>query len=175
MKRLRPLLGLAAALTLAGCASTEADTAASPAANTNAEPVVLETGAQALVDGTEPEAILELARGYGSAELETDSEGDPMITGRINGTQYVVYFYGCEAGQSCREVQFVAAWAGTDMDMEGVNRWNEETRYGKAYIDHEGDPVLEFTVNLYKGVTRANLDDTIDWWKVAMTAFEERF
>lgn len=162
MKLPRILLGLAAALTLAGCAST------------SNEPVEAENDPKAIVDATNPEVIVELARGFGSANLEVDSEGDPMIVGRINGTLYVIYFYGCEEGQSCREIQFAAAWADAEMDKDGVNLWNEETRYGKAYIDFEGDPVLEFTVNLFEGVTRANLEDTIDWWKVALTAFEER-
>ncbi len=175
MKRLRLLLGLAAALTLAGCASTDADIGADTSTRSNDELVAIDVDAEALVDGTSPEAILELVQGHGFAELKVDSDGDPLIAARFNDTQYFIFFYGCEAGQSCREVQFGAGWRGTGMSMERVNAWNQETRFGKAYIDSIGDPVLEFTVNLYKGVSRANLNGTIEWWMLALTAFEEGF
>lgn len=126
-----------------------------------------------LVDATDPSEIVNLARGFGSANLDTDGEGDPMIIGRINGTKYAVYFYGCDDGRRCREIQFTAAWSGSDVTMSEINEWNVTTRYGKAYLDEDGDPNIEMTVNLYKGVTRENLEDTIDWWKLAMETFEE--
>ncbi|MBY5992484.1 YbjN domain-containing protein [Ferrimonas balearica] len=126
-----------------------------------------------LVDATNPSEIMNLARGFGSASLDTDGEGDPMIVGRINGTRYVIYFYGCDDGRRCREIQFNAAWGGTGVTLTDINEWNETTRYGKAYLDGDGDPNIEFTVNLHKGVSRDNLEDTIDWWKVAMETFED--
>ena len=126
-----------------------------------------------LVDATDPSEIVNLARGFGSASLDVDGEGDPMIVGRINGTRYVVYFYGCSSGRNCREIQFNAAWGSNNVSMSDINGWNESTRYGKAYLDSDGDPNIEFTVNLYRGVSRDNLEDTIDWWKVAMETFEE--
>ncbi|MBY6186481.1 YbjN domain-containing protein [Marinobacter hydrocarbonoclasticus] len=126
-----------------------------------------------LVDATDPSEIVNLARGFGSASLDIDGEGDPMIIGRINGTKYAVYFYGCDDGRRCREIQFTAAWSGSNVSMSEINEWNETTRYGKAYLDSDGDPNIEMTVNLFKGVSRDNLEDTIDWWKVAMETFEE--
>jgi hypothetical protein len=51
--------------------------------------------AQDLVAADDPAKILEIARGFGSAELETDSEGAPLIRARIDGTRYSVFFFGC--------------------------------------------------------------------------------
>ena len=103
-----------------------------------------QVSAQELMDAKKPQAILEIAKGFGSAKLGTDAEGDPLITGRIKGTKYGIYFYGCNSkGEECDDIQFNAAWSGVKASLEDVNRWNAEKRYGKAYIDSEGDPVIQ--------------------------------
>ena len=51
-----------------------------------------QVAAQTLIDGSDPEQIVNAARGYGSAQLTTDSDGDPRIRGRIDGTIYVIFF-----------------------------------------------------------------------------------
>ena len=48
-----------------------------------------------LVDATKPQELYEIARGWGSATLETDQEGDPVIRGRIEGVAYTIDFYNC--------------------------------------------------------------------------------
>ncbi|MCG5517260.1 MULTISPECIES: YbjN domain-containing protein [unclassified Ectothiorhodospira] len=130
-------------------------------------------GAADLVDATDPEQILNLARGYGSATLDTDGVGDPMITGRMDGTRYSIMFFGCSNNRNCKTLRFSTAWA-TDGEytLADMNDWNESYRFGKAYLDDDGDPVLEMNVNMLYGVSRGNLDDTIDWWRVALTQFK---
>ena len=129
--------------------------------------------AEPLVDATNPDTLVQLVRGFGSATLEKDDYGDPLITGRINGSKYGVYFYGCEDGRDCNDVQFSAAWAGYDVSMNRINEWNKTKRYGKAYLDDDGDPNIELIVNLKYGVSRDNFDDTIDWWMLTMNEFEK--
>ncbi|MBE1237604.1 YbjN domain-containing protein [Phaeovibrio sulfidiphilus] len=124
-----------------------------------------------LIDATSPEAILDVAKGFGSAQLTTDSAGDPMISGRIDGTRYSIMFYGCKDGRNCTDVQFGTAWSKPGMSLEEINRWNRTARFSKAFLDDENDPVLEMAVNLNAGVTRKNLEDTIDWWATAVNAF----
>lgn len=133
------------------------------------------TGVQAesLVDATDPEKLAQLVRGFGSATLEKDDYGDPLITGRINGSKYGIYFYGCDDNRDCKDVQFAAAWAGYDVSMAQINEWNRTKRYGKAYLDSDGDPNVELIVNLKYGVSRDNFDDTIDWWMLTMKEFEQ--
>jgi len=126
-----------------------------------------------LVSADDPEAILDIAKGYGSAELTTDAEGDPKIVGRMKGTRYSVMFYGCDNGKYCDDIQFTASWSGYKVSMNEINTWNKNMRYGKAYLDDDNDPTLEIAVNLNHGVTRTNLDDTFDWWGVALDGFEE--
>lgn len=66
--------------------------------------------AASLVDATDPEQLVELVKGFGSATLEQDSYGDPLIVGRIKGNRYSIYFYGCDNNRDCDDVQFSAAW-----------------------------------------------------------------
>lgn len=130
--------------------------------------------AQDLVDGSDPAVILEIAQGYGTAELSKDSVGDPMVSGRMSGINYVIFFYGCnDAGKECNSLQFRAAWAADGMTHELMNEWNRTKRFGKAYLNQEGNPRIEMNVNLDYGVSWDNLDDTFDWWRIAMEEFLE--
>lgn len=124
-----------------------------------------------LVDASDPERLMQLARGFGSASLERDDYGDPLITGRIDGYKYGIYFYGCAQNRQCNDVQFAAAWGGHQVSWQTINDWNRTKRYGKAYLDQDGDPAIEMSVNLKYGVSRANFDDTLDWWVLTLKEF----
>jgi hypothetical protein len=130
--------------------------------------------AETLIDATDPGKIAELARGYGSVNLSKDDQGDPMILGRINGTKYAIFFYGCDEAKDCRDIQFRASWEGMEhVTPENMLKWNLEKRFGSAYIDRDGDPTIDWDVNLYAGVSRDNLDDSIDWWVVTLKEFTD--
>lgn len=117
-----------------------------------------------LVDATMPEKIVEIAKGFGAAELGQDTEGDPFITGRMDGNKYQITFYGCSEGKRCQDIQFVSGWTGAKVTLEQLNAWNSSKRYGKTYLDQTGDPMLGMSVNLDHGVTKDNLDDTFAYW-----------
>ncbi|MGY6706567.1 YbjN domain-containing protein [Roseinatronobacter sp.] len=130
------------------------------------------TLAQSLIDASDVDAIANIARGYGSATIQTDGVGDPQILGRINGVLYTVNFYGCTNGANCTTLQFQAGWNSTgDLTLDDMNVWNQEKRFGKAYLDAEDDPVIEWDVNLFGGVSTVNLDDTFDWWRLVLQDF----
>lgn len=131
--------------------------------------------AQDLVTAADPEKILEIARGFGSAELDTADEGQPRITGRLDGTRYTVFFYGCTAGRDCTTIQFWTYLSAPPDAMEAVNAFNRDHRFGKAYIDADGDIAIEMDVNLWAGVTPTNLDDTFDWWRLVLEQVETSF
>ena len=127
----------------------------------------------ATLDATKPAAILELAKGFGSAKLETDSTGDPVIKGRIEGVAYGIYFYSCKKGKDCTSVQFAAGWADVKTDPALINRWNSENRFGAGYLDDDKDANVQMDVNLEFGVTPKNLEDTMDIWKTVLLDFKE--
>ena len=123
------------------------------------------------VDAKNVDEILSIARGFGDAQLERDSGGDPMISGRIQGVSYRVFFYGCTENRDCRNIRFYAGWNAEGITVERLNEWNRNKRFGSAYLDAENDPILEMDVNIDYGVTRKNLEDTFDWWRVILGEF----
>ncbi len=126
-----------------------------------------------LIDAKSPEVILDIAKGFGSAELSKDKVGDPKITGRIDGVAYTLFFYGCKNGRNCEDVQFEAGWAGNAPNLARINEWNRTKRYGNAYLDAEGDACLKMTANIQFGVTRRNVEDHFAWWKAVSTSFRK--
>ena len=130
--------------------------------------------AQSTVDATVPEEIMNIARGFGSASLETDSQGDPKVSGRIDGVRYNVFFYDCTDNKACESIQFSAAWRRGDVEvpLAKMNEWNRSKRYGVAFLDNEEDPVIQMDVNLEHGVTRRNLDETFRLWTTVLSQFE---
>ncbi|MEM8854679.1 MAG: YbjN domain-containing protein [Pseudomonadota bacterium] len=123
------------------------------------------------INAEDPERLRQLARGFGSAELTTDSVGDPMIRASVAGTNYLMLFYGCTDGAKCRSVQFRAGWSAPNLPPGFINGWNRDNRFGKAYIDSDGDPVLEMDVPMAFGMTAKNFEDTIDWWRISVQGF----
>lgn len=136
----------------------------------------LPAAAQDLVTAADPDSVLEVAKGFGSAELDTDGQGDPLIRGRIEGRQYSVYFYGCENNANCTTLQFWTYIPKTEtLTLDAVNEWNSNKRFSTAFIDKDGDVGITYDVNLYGGVSQTNLDDTFDWWRVIMQGAQEVF
>ncbi len=126
-----------------------------------------------VVDATSPDRLLPFFAKFGSAELDRDDVGDPMIRGNINGIKYLVSFYGCTDNAACKNLTFTASWDVAGVTPETINEWNRAKRFGKAFLDVENDPVIQMSVNLDFGVTGGNFEDTVDWWRVVLGQFEE--
>jgi len=90
------------------------------------------TYAAEIISAENPEAILNIAKGFGSAKLEKDPGGDPLITGRIEATKYLIAFYGCENGKKCDDIQFNTSWSGKKVSMNDINNWNRK----KGLVKH---------------------------------------
>ena len=121
----------------------------------------------------DPEVIALLMGEHGLPVVAgTHPDGTPELQSRVDGTRFRVLFYGCEAGP-CETVQFTT---GFDLDRPmtaaRINAWNRERRFGKAFLDGDGDPFVEMDVNLYgEGVGRRNFDDTLDLWRQVLSDF----
>ena len=125
------------------------------------------------IDATDPARVLAVVRGLGEASMTRDSMGDPLIEGQLDGKEYRLYFYDCSENRDCKSLMFHAAWEAEDLTGEAMADWNREKRFGKAYIDEDGRAALEMNVNLRGGVTLANLDDTLDWWRLVLAEFPD--
>ena len=127
-----------------------------------------------IVSAEDHDAIHDIARSYGSATLKKDSiNNNPFITVRIDGTQYDIVFRGCSNGKDCDDILFVAAWRGVKVTMDDINAWNRDKKFGRAFLNINGDPMLGMPVNLDYGVTQRNLVVTFNWWTKVLAGFKK--
>jgi hypothetical protein len=131
--------------------------------------------AETLVTADDTAKIIEIARGFGSAELEFEDDGSPRIRARMGGQRYMIFFYGCEGGKDCASVQFWTYLAAPADPYAAANDWNSRRRFGNAHIDGDGDLAVTMDVNLWGGVSVKNLDDSFDWWRVILDLLREEF
>jgi hypothetical protein len=127
--------------------------------------------AQTVIDGSQIDEIVNIARGYGSATLETQTNGDPKITGKIEGVTYQVFFMNCTNNTACEDLNFYAGFLDNKQTLDVINAWNRDKRFGKAYLDSDLDAVVEFDVNLEHGVTRDNLDAAFSLWSLILDQY----
>lgn len=127
-----------------------------------------------LIDGTNIDAIVEIAKGYGQATIDKDGQGDPMIKCQANGLKYSVYFYGCEKGKNCTSIQLLSGF-NTDgkADLDKVLEWNSKKRWLKAVRDDEGDPIVRYDIMLAGGVTTANLSRSFNLFVDMLSDFSK--
>ena len=114
-----------------------------------------------IYDIADPETVNEIAKGYGSASIDKDSTGDPMVVGRLQGMKYVIYFYGCESGEKCKSIQFSAGY--TDpFTADQANEWNKKFRWIKAYAGDGSN--FKMDVSFIGGITRSGLEQQFSTW-----------
>jgi hypothetical protein len=99
------------------------------------------------------------------------SNGDPKITGKIEGVSYQVFFMNCTDNANCEDLNFYAGFLDNKQTLEVINAWNRDKRFGKAYLDSDLDAVIEFDVNLENGVTRENLDAAFSLWSLILDQY----
>lgn len=101
----------------------------------------------------------------GFTDVRIDDDGD--VIARMNGYQVIAFVQENDHPV----LRYYFAIAGTDATLVDLDEWNRERYFTKAYMDNEGDPVLEMVVNLEGGITVANLRHSIRTYSQALTAF----
>jgi hypothetical protein len=129
--------------------------------------------AQTLLTGADTDEILNVAKGYGAATLTTQSNGDPQITGKIDGIAYQVYFSNCTDNANCEDLNFYAGFLDLKPTLEVINDWNFNKRFSRAYLDQDKDACIEMDLDLVKGVTNDYLDAQFGVWNLILTQFSE--
>ena len=108
------------------------------------------------------------------ATIGKDNLGAPMISSAHHGTRFKVLFYNCTGERDCATIQFHAGYdLGTGISLEKINAWNSSQRFGRAYLDKEGDPILEMDVDLDDGgLSHLLFIDNIEFWASVLGKFE---
>ncbi len=137
-------------------------------------PVNSRAGAQATAPvSATPQSVVKALQDAGyKAELTKDSAGDPLIHSASGGARFSIFFYGCENGTGCGEIQFYAGW--TDkISLERINQWNRTHRFGRAYLDDKGEVNIEYDINLEQAsIGGALFRNDLDLWTRLMARFQ---
>ena len=126
-----------------------------------------------MFDASDPAGIARFMEKTGyRVELRADTKGDPVITGRISRSDYVIQFYECEQGVTCNSVQFMSqATKPASLTGESANAFNARWRYVRITFD-SAQVKLQMDVNLDAGVTSDNFEDTLDIWRQLLEIYE---
>jgi hypothetical protein len=113
------------------------------------------------------------AKGY-KAEIGTTNMGTPRIATVREGKRFAIYFYNCAKEGRCAQIQFATGFAlgksGT-LTYERINVWNRTRRFGKAFLDEEMDPIVEYNVDFEKGATDVAISNALDTWGLVFLSF----
>lgn len=129
--------------------------------------------AKSLITGVDVEQILEVAQGYGEAELTSQCNGDPQISGEIDGLTYHVFFANCTDNTDCDDLNFYVGFLDLQPSLEVINDWNYAKRFSRAYLDEDGDACAEMDVDLSSGITKQYLEAQFSLWEQVMQQFSE--
>lgn len=128
-----------------------------------------------MVDPANPGTVVDALQGLGyQARLETASDGDPRIKSSIDGTNYTMNFYGCKDNSDCGALLLQAGWDLTDgISFEVINGWNRRKLTGRAYLDDESDPWLDYFVEADGGLPLETFERAIRMWGQAIASFKD--
>ncbi|HEY4199992.1 MAG TPA: YbjN domain-containing protein [Devosiaceae bacterium] len=126
-----------------------------------------------VLDGSNVDEILSLASSHGNADLQKQDNGDPKIKGDMNGVSYSIYFMNCTDNKDCEDLNFYSGFLNVKPSTETINKWNQEKRFGKAYLDEDGDAVVEMDINLEHGITSDNMDADLDVWGIVLDQYTD--
>ena len=132
--------------------------------------LTLPAPAQDLLTGADDATILAIAKTIGTAALTTQSNGDPLINGSIDGVGYQIYFRNCTAGAACEDLNFYAGFS-TSPTLDKINEWNRDKRFSRAYLDDAGDAAVEMDLDLVQGVTSGYLTSQFALWPQIVSQF----
>jgi hypothetical protein len=127
-----------------------------------------------MITASNPQSVAAYLRSEGlTVTLKKDTDGDPLIESSLGKNQgFSVYFYNCTDHAACQTLQFYAGFTDSKADAARLNEWNRGKRFGRAYIDKVGDPVVEMDIDLNDpGMARALFADNFRLWKILMTEF----
>ena len=124
-----------------------------------------------MIDGTDLDSIVAIARDYGSATVGTQQTGQAKIVARVDGISYVAFFQNCSSPRVCDDINLYAGFLDVKPSQERINAWNASKRFGRAYIDPVGDAAIEMDINLKNGISPANLSASFAIWRLILRQF----
>ncbi len=96
-------------------------------------------------------------------EQGLDSNGEPVWLFAHRGITAMILPHDRIETGGYESLLFYAAWSTeTPFEFSAINNWNRRARFGRAYVDDQGDPVIELDLLLSGGVTLETVKLYID-------------
>lgn len=97
--------------------------------------------------------------------LGNDSFREPMIESYAGATRFYIYFYECSQTRTCQNIQFRTGFATRGrVSLAKVNDWSSRWRFGRMYLDPEGDIILDMDVDARRGLPPEVLAAQVSRW-----------
>lgn len=122
----------------------------------------------------EVEQIVALLKKNGKVAETKATEGETYVRVSGNGYTYSIFTFGCDdKGRACKSVQFFAAFnPKVSPTLEAMNEYARDNRWGRIYLDKEGDPAIEFDVDLEQGgMSEALFLDNVAYWEAIIDKY----
>ena len=95
-------------------------------------------------------------------ELLLDESGDPVWTFTHLGILITIVSYDEITPGRYASLLFYTGWAAdAEVLLYMINDWNKGSRFGRAYVDDTGDPVIELDLLIAGGVTADTIQQYI--------------
>jgi len=101
-------------------------------------------------------------------------KSDLCVVKLDESTNMLIIFYGqdSESKGEADSLKLRSAWGNSkDLSTKAINAFNRKFRFVKAYLDHEGDPILE-TDMLVEGSSPQYIQNSIQKFMELVTTFE---
>lgn len=142
-----------------------------------ATPVQAPAPAQAAVIGLSIPAMTGYLTAQGLTVGPLEQDGQRRFVSVTDGpVRWVLFFQSCE-GDICSDLQFSFGFANAGVTMDGVNRWNRERRFLKAFYEPGASPQapaaaatqFDVLINGVQGVEQ--LADPLAVWRNSILEF----
>lgn len=107
--------------------------------------------------------------------IETTQGGKPVIRSSTGGLNFSIYFDACNAkNRDCAVMYFNAGFdLGSGVDPALLNDWNYNKLVGRAYMDEDRDPYIDYVIVGDGGLRPENFRAILDRWAGALDQFAE--
>lgn len=95
-------------------------------------------------------------------EGKVNENGNVIV--QVNGSK-IVYFIKDQTMQAYFGLR------GTSANVNSINEWNKSKRFGRAYIDGDGDPCVELDFDLEGGVSEESIKVWFDTVNLIVRSF----
>lgn len=125
-------------------------------------------GSQKVIQTITTREVANLLGAAGFTELEIDKDDDIVV--KMQGYK-VLLMVGTN---QYRWLLFKFAVEGTALDVKALNDWNRSVKYSRAYIDEDGDAILESDQDLAGGVTPQRIREFARSFDLSLKEFIKR-